>query len=204
MSTKVYQGIRFPKSKLDQFVDHMRPAQLRRVEAHVRGMAEKVSTKGPTYKERAKNHRSWKNTTPSNRHTKDCWHCKCGVVLDSVREQAGARGRNPYLDLSCGFSLWIPKGNYILGSPWGEGIVADVETPEWVEQYGYWNNTDRPDSMPTREWKRREKAWEGVLAHQWRKLVLTGFDGSAAHTVDMSWLSLRLSRGDTWGDPQCH
>jgi hypothetical protein len=199
MSTKVFQGIRFPKNKLDQFVDHVRPAQLRQVEKHVRGIAERVGTSGPDYRARARKHRTWKK--PEHKHSRDCWHCKTGVVMDMLREQTKSIDRNPYLDMGCGFNLWVPKGRFILGSPWGEPLVADVKMPEWVEKYGYWDSTDPLESVSTREWKRREKAWEGVLKHQWRKLVLTSFDSSSAYTVDMSWLILRLTRGKSWGDP---
>jgi len=198
MSTKVYQGIRFPKNRLGEFVDYVRPAQLRRVEEHAREMASKVSTKSEAYEDRAKKHRAWKKAVI--RHKKDCWHCKCGVVMASFREQVENANRNPWLDLGCGFNLWVPSGRFVLGSPWGNSIT-DVTYPEWVEEYAYWNNTDPLETVSTREWDRREKAWEGVLEHQDRKLSLTSFDCSAAHTVDMSWLSLRLVRGDSWGDP---
>ena len=30
----------------------------------------------------------------------------------------------------------------------------------FVQEYGYWNNSDKPDSIPQREWGTRKRAWD--------------------------------------------
>lgn len=37
-------------------------------------------------------------------------------------------------------------------------LDADV-----VEEYGYWDNTDRPEEVTAKEWKQRKKAWGALL-----------------------------------------
>ena len=126
----------------------------------------------------------------------------------AVTVVAASYERTPWADVGCGVNLWFPKrSRFVLGHPWGESIT-DIDFPEWVEEYGYWNNTDKPDEIPQREWTRRKKAWDSVLQCNSleRKLQLVGFDASKKYTVDFSWLELRLLRSvspsdDDWGNP---
>jgi hypothetical protein len=207
LSTKCYWGIRFPKTKLAEFVDYARTEYMLAAEAHARKWAEKISTKGEAYKERARKHNKQRGSPI--RHTKNCWACKVSLAMRMFQEANVQPERRPWANLGCGVNIWTPlKGRYLLAHPWGERCT-EIAWPDWVEEYGYWNNTDQPDGMSDLEWSRRSKAWDAVLQPnaRERKLSMMGFDAEGKYTVDMSWLQLRLldhklSNGEPFGDPR--
>jgi hypothetical protein len=43
-------------------------------------------------------------------------------------------------------------------------LLGLLTSKSWVSEYGYWDNTDQPDSIDDREWRRRRKVWDGVFA----------------------------------------
>ncbi|MCH6469874.1 hypothetical protein [Sinomonas terrae] len=45
-------------------------------------------------------------------------------------------------------------------NPQYENTLDDMEG---VEEYGYWNNTDRPDGLSEAEWDARREAWDRVM-----------------------------------------
>lgn len=42
----------------------------------------------------------------------------------------------------------------------GEELRTKLQESGAIEEYGYWDNTDRPDDLSKAEWKEREMAWE--------------------------------------------
>lgn len=42
----------------------------------------------------------------------------------------------------------------------------------WAEDYSYWNNTDRPETVTARQWAARARTWEQVCLndHNGRRL----------------------------------
>jgi hypothetical protein len=57
----------------------------------------------------------------------------------------------------------VRSGNrrYVLGSYFmGNGVLTEwfLNLP-FIEEFGYWNNTDRPDEVTEREWSHRSKLW---------------------------------------------
>jgi hypothetical protein len=207
VSTKCYWGIRFPKNRLSEFVDYARTNYMLKAEAHARKWAGKIGTKTAAYKDEARKHNAARGQPI--RHTKDCWACKVRLTMRMFQEANVQSERRPWANLGCGVNIWTPlKGRYLLAHSWGERCT-EITWPDWVEEYGYWNNTDQPDGMSNREWNRRSKAWDAVLQPnaRERKISLKGFDAEGKYTVDMSWLSLRLLRkfsphGPNWGDPR--
>lgn len=81
-------------------------------------------------------------------------------LIDAVQE---AKRRN--LDCALDFELTLalyPLGNstlahYTNGNRTVHGWFDDLP---FVKEYGYWNNTDRPDEISSREWARRRRAWD--------------------------------------------
>lgn len=68
------------------------------------------------------------------------------------------------------FTLCLyPQGRHIMGvtfteiSAWHDLWMASAG----IEEYGYWNNTDRPDDVSSREWSRRKRAWDAAVG-DWR------------------------------------
>jgi len=70
--------------------------------------------------------------------------------------------RGPQGDFTCDFCMWDWKQHYYmhpLGSlnNWKYG---DIYTIPGVEDFRYWNNTDEPEGMSMREWRRRGRIWD--------------------------------------------
>ena len=58
----------------------------------------------------------------------------------------------------------LPDGRF-LGIPYVENDVlrkALLDTPE-VQEYGYWDNVDKPDNVSDEEWEQRETDWTTAL-----------------------------------------
>jgi len=44
-----------------------------------------------------------------------------------------------------------------------EFIEKEIEIPDYLKDYYYWNNTDKPENVSDEEWEEREKAWKPML-----------------------------------------
>ena len=67
-------------------------------------------------------------------------------------------------DLGFDFKVcYLPMKDKTLGIPYGENSVMTEAFLKEVHDYGYWNNTDKPESVSEEEWKQREKDWDIVL-----------------------------------------
>lgn len=52
----------------------------------------------------------------------------------------------------------------ILGMTFAKGNGHNLLLQEdWVEEWGYFNNTDKPETIPEREWTQRRKEWDKAL-----------------------------------------
>ena len=72
--------------------------------------------------------------------------------------------RDPAVDFSAEVTV-IPTGRRLLA-------IAYIEHPQlrelwqsqpWWEEFGYWNNSDRPDPLTAEQWRRRGAAWDKAL-----------------------------------------
>lgn len=145
MSTKIYEGKRFPKTKLAAFVHTVRPAHYKIILEQARHLAARMSPK---------------------KLDRDTWDHRVMKLMDLFRELSKQLHRCPPYDLECGWSIWLPPtGRWAYASPWGEHYTRDGLTlPDYVENYSYWNNTDPPEGMRKgrgyRRWRRRAKDWK--------------------------------------------
>lgn len=191
MSTKIYDGVRFPQVRLGEFVEVMH-ARHRKVvyRAACAAMvlpestaAARLDTKGEP------------DPTPDVATDR---HRRADYVTQAARDVERSGARDPFYDLSCGWRIWLPLGSrWALAVPWGErGVRAPI--PRWVESYAYWNNSDPPAKLSTgagyRAWQRRETAWAFACeeATESCKLQLHGYDPTSH--MDAAWLYLRLMR----------
>lgn len=59
----------------------------------------------------------------------------------------------------CGFHVWL-YGGYAYIILFGHSkLVEFKKTPAWLEDYKYWNNTDKTKNVSQREWDLRGKMW---------------------------------------------
>lgn len=69
--------------------------------------------------------------------------------------------------IDCSLNVWLHKGKvYVI--PYGETWIFDCfKSPDRVEDFSYWNNTDHPDDLTIRKWNARRKTWEEVCLRDW-------------------------------------
>lgn len=44
-----------------------------------------------------------------------------------------------------------------------ESFFELIKKQRWIEEYGYWNNTDEPEGVSESEWEQRKKDWDEAL-----------------------------------------
>ncbi len=86
-------------------------------------------------------------------------------IDDILMESAKQRRRCSY---NVGFSVAVaPVGKCVIGTIFTDNRTLKklfFEHP-LIEEYGYWNNTDRPDHVTGRQWATRRGHWNQVLEH---------------------------------------
>lgn len=88
-------------------------------------------------------------------------------LLETIRKNSEAKTFLEYNgDVDFDFSLsFFPGARKTLLIPITRnslftGIFANMNE---VFEYGYWDNSDRPDNVTNREWRKRKKDWDSVL-----------------------------------------
>ena len=90
----------------------------------------------------------------------DAW----SELLDKIKEIKNTGQRNPSVDFE--FELWIfPLKTKTLVLPHTEQIqmVEWFDTLPFVQDYAYWDNSDKNDDIDEKEWQRRERDWHAVM-----------------------------------------
>lgn len=199
MSTKIYRGVRFPRKRLAEFAEIARIRGLNRVYEAALDLAEKLQLNdertGSIIEEQCRiskhEHKPGQDLPPEIE-----WRCRVAMTIKLIQvASAGTTRSMPLADLECGWRIWLPqRGRWVLALPWGEEHL-DVRLPRWVEEYGYWDNTDPPEKVTSREWSARGRAWLIACApnHQNHPLSLDVFTvDKDGYGVSMSWLELSL------------
>lgn len=81
-----------------------------------------------------------------------------------VRHIEATRERDPVVDWTFEVSV-APHGDAWLGIPFyeKEELYAVLRCQPWWADFGYWNNTDRPDDLTDGDWDHRESVWNAVI-----------------------------------------
>jgi len=58
--------------------------------------------------------------------------------------------------------VWIPDGDYVLMNL--SRNLKQSDFPPELQEYGYWNNVDRLESVSAQAWRKRGDVWEKALA----------------------------------------
>lgn len=94
------------------------------------------------------------------------------TVLEYVKEEIKEEIENlkkgyraPNLDKDIGFALKEYKGDLYLylfseDREISKMLLKEIEN---IEEFGYWNNTDKPDSVTESHWGKRKKIWNELL-----------------------------------------
>lgn len=90
-------------------------------------------------------------------------------LSDRQREVARTGHRDPEVDVSLNVTVFHPlkssAGQRILAMSFCEHRVLEDfwKSLPFVSEYGYWNNTDRPEGVTAQQWTARRKAWDKVI-----------------------------------------
>ena len=85
-------------------------------------------------------------------------------VEHEVADAAKSSNRDPKYDLD--FSVcFVMAGQECLALLYTQpsALTRAWEALPQVKEFGYWNNTDRPDSVSPKEWNRRKRLWDQAL-----------------------------------------
>lgn len=69
--------------------------------------------------------------------------------------------------------ILFPYKRRIYGMYFGETYAKEWRSLEAVGEFGYWNNTDRPEGISARGWGQRRKIWDEILG--WDAPSMRGF-----------------------------
>ena len=168
MSTKIYCAWKLKISKLDDFIDIIRPQIFDIAATHITRIAENTNDeKMKSFYDKYKEGYYPSYCTGENR--------KIEFALDLSEEASKSMNRSPGIDIDFALNIWIlRKYAYII--PVGEVRRNILLIPMYAKDYSYWNNTDEPEGISNRKWNKRRKIWdrincgEGVHSHNARRL----------------------------------
>ena len=196
MSTKIYQGFRFPDRYINQFIDAvdriMFGRALRRVKmlmaAFSPAQAEEIATKFYGHQvpviacEKHVNKVAAEQTKDSDRRIA---FARFQTVINEAKRASAQAERDPAYNLDCGVNIWFHDHD-AYGIPIGEGwLTGKLRLPWWVKNYSYWNNTDRPRGVTQGDWDARGKRWDKVCLDNWnaRRLWHEVISFAAGHFI---------------------
>lgn len=90
------------------------------------------------------------------------------LLDDRQAEVRKTRRRDPDVDYEVIFRVWLCRQtNAFVGYVAGEDASAILEVlykSRVGHEYGYWNNVDPPEHLNERQWKKRAKVWNALIA----------------------------------------
>lgn len=154
MSTKIYTGFEFVSRKKDKYADILKVAKEYRastkeiVDSYLRGVLIQKAVK------------IYDLTTsgileiPSNMEHTPLWSAQ--NLVESFRDR---------LQIDVAFTVH-PHKDRIFGIFFGTPFLFDkwLEIPQ-VREFGYYNNTDRPDYIPVKDWRKRANIWNSIFEY---------------------------------------
>lgn len=169
MSTKIYTGFRLNARTMRDAVDGLGKVSARcealiveRQARHVAQVAtqlidERALAGLPGYPEVA-------TTETSFSPARMAWD----LLDDRQAEVRKTRRRDPDVDYEVIFRVWLCRQtNAFVGYVASEEASAILEVlykSRVGHEYGYWNNTDAPEHLNERQWKKRAKVWNALIA----------------------------------------
>lgn len=159
MSTKIYYARRLPIRLLNDFLDDVRGQVLRMINKRVITAMATVEI-GDWSCPRSLN--PWMSEQ----------HRRFECVSKLVKKSADSPYRDTLLGLEASLNVWLSGSNAYVIPIMEDCMRSKIRWPRSSKDFGYWNNTDRPNGISEREWSMRARAWEGVNL---------GPDGSTDH-----------------------
>lgn len=126
----------------------------------------------------------------------------CARLIDTTRDMVLERSRKSNIDHFLAkvdfFTSDRKSDRYVYGYTNEGDYVGDClfafSKHTLVQEYGYWNNSDKPDEVSDREWRRRGKVWENVDMIQPHLVILVSSKDTIAYSE--SFFSQELFEAD--------
>jgi hypothetical protein len=193
MSTKIYQGYRFPKSRVNEFIllfNHICHRSVCRLLKKYRISDKEIKdTREQIF---------GKNIEGSKRFSNDDI-CLVWQLVQWMR--ASKAGMNDPLNMDCSFNLWFDnKWAYMI--PYvANGMNMEKLMPKWCEFYGYWDNTDPQEGVSDKEWQKRKTVWDENVT-DWDKTRLSHivFEMKMPYLNGLRGLLRSIKRDKDWGN----
>jgi hypothetical protein len=157
VSTRIYHGFRFKSSSIIALQDFFMRWRETLKSLHRNELAAVLARIATDTLDRS-------FTNPELQVGKTPWSEAFSDVMDRQKTIKKTGSRDPEVDFDFDVSI-LPYGRKIYGIIYSErGDWRDLflEQPE-IEDFSYWNNSDRPDTISAREWNHRNKTWNTVL-----------------------------------------
>ena len=157
MSTKIYTAYRFPKTLgLFDVMAKVREDGLVVVKQRMRHYYDVIKEQGKTVEETHE------------------------IITKFYKEAVVSSEKNPFnFDMCIGIHEYE---DYYYLIPYGV-----IEYDRWdfldnnlrLEEFGYWDNTEKPENILDKRWDERERIWEGIIDAGWQRqlvCVISEFD----------------------------
>jgi hypothetical protein len=159
MSYKVYDGFKFGTTDMDAVRSHIDAWKNELVKLHHRWLAALHADMAVAMVDEAA------TTTESRHRGKVPLEAVRKEIHDRQKEIVTSRLRDPEVDHEFVVSVFTHETGYY-------GIVGTERRAwldEWlksnfIEDFSYWNNTDRLDGMDADEWERRHAVWKSLAS----------------------------------------
>jgi len=183
MSIKIYNGIRFPAARLNDFLEHVYRCEHESMFAHVCELLllrDGIASIPPqTDAERLAVLEDWDRL--------------------SRKLTEGSTKLSSIWNWESGWNIWIDSEmvyTWGWGSHNGTKFDARVGELDFVEDYRYFDNAYRPSGITEREWHKRRDTWERIALADFplqRLVYLTiSFIPGAGHSEGFIWDQLGL------------
>ncbi len=176
MSTKIYLAWRIPQKQLNNFLDEIRPQVYRHMFGIVKNVMAAVK-EDYIKKEQDEDLKIQIKFRPKQKPTlKKEKFIRLEKSFELLKKVARESTRSPGLDAEFALNIWHNESFYYI-IPVGEEVHRiKLKLPDYVMDYSYWNNVDRPDNTKYADWEKRSKKWSeincgvGVHGHNARRL----------------------------------
>ena len=192
MSTKIYDGFRFQAKNLDEVLSMLNQFS-KKAEEEVKTIAKyNILDKAVNMLDDA-----FLNIS-SMVEDSDKTRPFLSLAKSKIRDEMGETKEHDFCahDLSLDIAVLMYKRNY-LGIPFAQiHEVKNLVTKEsWNEEYGYWDNTDKPDDMDNRSWNRRKKVWNEAFGKEFIP-AKAGYTKSIVKTDNIFYQMIQFNDND--------
>lgn len=167
MSTKIYFGARIPHGIAEAY------RLILKAKPEVEAIAQRIQNEAIAWLV-VKSEETENPITP----------CAAWFQIEGARMKCRAKGLRHLYDFDFELALF-PRTRDCLAIPYTDSREMQSwfgELP-FVQEYGYWNNTDKPDSVSQRDWGTRKRAWDKAFRNRANETCLV-FDFVKASNLD--------------------